>query len=563
MADLLARPDGERAQIVATYDYVDEQGLLLYQVCRYSPKGFRQRRPDGTGGWIWNVERTRRVLFGLPQLRDQTVAYIVEGEKDVLTLRNHDLVATTNAGGAGKWREEYTQQLREAGVRSLVILPDHDGPGRDHAVAAARSCHAAGLMVRVVELPGLAPKGDVSDWLAARHTRAELLVLVNAAAPYEPSAPAVLPSTSDTADTSTPRPVIVCLADVRPEPVTWLWPDRLAGGKFALLVGDPGLGKSWIALDIAARLSVGRPWPDGAPAGSAPAATLLLSAEDGLADTIKPRLVELGGDSERVHHVAVVQAGDHERGIQLADVAALEEAIAETRARFVTIDPMAAYLGGTDSHRDADVRGLVAPLAALAERTGAAILGIMHLSKGTQQPAIYRAVGSIGFAAAARIVLAVAKDPDHPHRRLMAVVKSNLAAMPPSLAYTWEDGRFMWDPSAATNIDVDALLCAPATPFAREEQNEAEHLIAELLEDAAAWPLDARDALAAGEAHGIHPRALQRAAARGGIRIVRLGFGRGGRWVWHRPIGDTIDDTRTDVTSMSPMSSMARDTGEL
>jgi hypothetical protein len=113
MADLLARPDAERAQMVATYDYVDEQGLLLYQACRYSPKGFRQRRPDGAGGWIWNVEHTRRVLFGLPQLRGQTVAYIDEGEKDVLTLRNVDLVATTNAGGAGKWREEYTQQLRE------------------------------------------------------------------------------------------------------------------------------------------------------------------------------------------------------------------------------------------------------------------------------------------------------------------------------------------------------------------------------------------------------------------------------------------------------------------
>ena len=87
MADLYARIDGDREQIVATYDYTDEQGTLLYQVCRLSPKGFRQRRPDGAGAWIWNVERTRRVLFGLPELRGQTLAYIVEGEKDVLSLR--------------------------------------------------------------------------------------------------------------------------------------------------------------------------------------------------------------------------------------------------------------------------------------------------------------------------------------------------------------------------------------------------------------------------------------------------------------------------------------------
>jgi hypothetical protein len=345
--------------------------------------------------------------------------------------------------------------------------------------------------------------------------------------------------------------------------VTWIWPGRLAAGKFALLVGDPGVGKSWIALDIAARLSAGRPWPDGAPAGAAPGAALLLSAEDGLADTIKPRLDGLGGESALVHHVAVLRAGDQERGIQLADTDALEEAIARTHARVVTIDPIAAYLGGTDSHRDADVRGLVSPLAALAERTGAAMLGIMHLSKGTQRPAIYRAVGSIGFAAAARIVLAVAKDPERENRRIMAVVKSNLSATPPALAYTLADGQLIWDSSPASDVDVEALLSAPTTPFAREEQTEAENVIGELLEDAAAWPMDARDALAAGEARGIHPRALQRAAHRRGIGISRLGFGRGGRWVWHRPIGDIIDDTKTEAASVSAMSSMGRERGEL
>jgi hypothetical protein len=140
----------------------------------------------------------------------------------------------------------------------------------------------------------------------------------------------------------------------------------------------------------------------------------------------------LGGESALVHHLAVLRAGDQERGIQLADNDALEEAIALTHARVVAIDPIAAYLGGTDSHRDADVRGLVSPLATLAERTGAAILGIMHLPKGTQHPAIYRAVGSIGFAAAARIVLAVAKDPERKNRRIMAVVKSNLSGTPPA-----------------------------------------------------------------------------------------------------------------------------------
>jgi uncharacterized protein YbjT (DUF2867 family) len=179
--------------------------------------------------------------------------------------------------------------------------------------------------------------------------------------------------------------------------------------------------------------------PDDAPA-NAPCNVILLSAEDGVADTIRPRLDALGADVARIHHLAVLRAGEHERAIQLADTAALEWAIRETGARLMVIDPIAAYLGSTDAHRDAEVRGLMAPLAALAERTNAAILGLMHLAKSTQRPAIYRAVGSIAFAAAARIVLAVAADPERDDRRIMAPIKSNLAAAPPALAYTLSDG---------------------------------------------------------------------------------------------------------------------------
>lgn len=146
MADLQrARTDAGKPQIVATYNYTDEQGALLYQVCRTEPKGFFQRRPDGRGGWINNTDGVRRVLFGLPEIHGQKVVYVVEGEKDVLALRKLGLVATTNAGGAGKWREDYTRQLHAAGVESVVILPDNDVPGHQHGATIARSCHGAGL----------------------------------------------------------------------------------------------------------------------------------------------------------------------------------------------------------------------------------------------------------------------------------------------------------------------------------------------------------------------------------------------------------------------------------
>jgi uncharacterized protein (DUF927 family) len=186
-ADLHERRNGKPA-IVATYDYHDENGALLYQVCRLEPKGFFQRRPDGAGGWIRNLKGVRRVLFRLAELRGAQEVYITEGEKDALALVKLGLVATTNSGGAEKWRSGYTRQLRMAGVESVVILPDNDDPGRAHTDIAARSCEAGGLQVKVVTLPGLPPKGDVSDWIAAGHTRDELIALVNTTTAYTPAA---------------------------------------------------------------------------------------------------------------------------------------------------------------------------------------------------------------------------------------------------------------------------------------------------------------------------------------------------------------------------------------
>jgi hypothetical protein len=166
-----ARPKGGNRRIVATYDYCDEHGHLLYQVVRYEPgrdgreKDFRQRHPNGSGGWIWNLRGVRRLLYRLPELyeapRDRLV-FVVEGEKDVDRLRAEGLVATTNAMGAGKWCAEYGEFLRG---RHVIILADNDEPGRKHAWAVAESLKGVAASIKVVELPGLPEKGDVSDWL--------------------------------------------------------------------------------------------------------------------------------------------------------------------------------------------------------------------------------------------------------------------------------------------------------------------------------------------------------------------------------------------------------------
>ncbi|WP_166819883.1 DUF3987 domain-containing protein [Thalassoroseus pseudoceratinae] len=188
--DLMPRADSlpppkKKSTIVATYDYHDEAGELLFQVCRCEPKTFRQRKPDGNGGWDWSVKDVRRVPYRLPGLLAEPTrwVFVVEGEKDADCLAAHGLIATTNAGGAGKDFTEYTGHFSG---RNVVILPDNDDPGRSHAEAVARSLNGIAAEVRVVDLPGLPDKGDVSDWFAGDGTVEELQKLVRSASSWEP-----------------------------------------------------------------------------------------------------------------------------------------------------------------------------------------------------------------------------------------------------------------------------------------------------------------------------------------------------------------------------------------
>lgn len=174
-------------RIVATYDYFDESGELLYQVVRYEPKDFRQRRPDDAGGWIWNLKGVRRVLYRLPQLLTvdkSAIVFIVEGERDADRLAELGLVATTNASGAEKWRDEYNEHLRG---RRVVILPDNDEAGHKHAEKVAASLQGIAANVQIVMLPDVPEKSDVSDWLDAGGTVEQLQTIVAGTEPLSSS----------------------------------------------------------------------------------------------------------------------------------------------------------------------------------------------------------------------------------------------------------------------------------------------------------------------------------------------------------------------------------------
>jgi len=205
-------PRNEKWEDLTPYDYTDVAGTLLYQSVRYrtasEAKKFTQRRPDGKGGWHWNMDGIGRVLYRLPAVLDAAsrgeTIFVAEGEKDADNLHRLGIVATTNVGGAGKWQDIYSESLRGAG--RVIMLPDNDPEGQvprtghDHGQAVAASCRAAGVPVSVVNLPTPdIPKGDVSDWLNAGGTKAELLALAASAPDWTPEP--VNPQTKARADT--------------------------------------------------------------------------------------------------------------------------------------------------------------------------------------------------------------------------------------------------------------------------------------------------------------------------------------------------------------------------
>ena len=342
-------------------------------------------------------------------------------------------------------------------------------------------------------------------------------------------------------------PVLVNLATVEPEQVEWLWPDRVAVGKLTLLTGDPGLGKSFITLDMAARVSKGLPWPDHTDAAAVQGGVVLLSAEDDPADTIRPRLDALGADPAQLNLLSAVQSDGGDTGDWPDDVAAseahvdltkhiceLEQAIHQTpNCRLVIIDPIAAYLGHTDSHRDAALRGVLSPLARIAANNRVAVVAVAHLNKSAGGKAVYRSSGSIAFVAAARSAWAVTKDRDDPKRRLVLPLKNNLAPDVHGLAYSIEEDAItrqpsvLWEPDPVM-ISAEEALGDPVGD--REESDEVQDWLRSTLAGTDGIP--AKEMLEQAEANGFSHKAARKALKAAGGKAVRAGFGKDGAWMW-------------------------------
>jgi hypothetical protein len=316
------------------------------------------------------------------------------------------------------------------------------------------------------------------------------------------------------------------LADVKAEEVDFLWYPYIPKGKLTLIEGDPGVGKSWLTCALATAIAVG-----SGPSGweeDTPGKVLMLSVEDGLADTIRPRLDSMRADVTRIDALEGPLVFDD------AGLLRLEAEIIDLKPKLVIIDPLVAYLGaGVDLHKANETRAVMARLAIIAEKYNCAIIAVRHLTKGGRDKAIYRGIGSIDFTASCRSVLLVGNDPDDPKRRAMVQIKCNLAPLGAAVGYEIRDGQFFW--TGESSLTAERILTSASDEGRGSSRKSAEEFLREILADG---PVPSKDVMREARVAGISHSTLIRAKDRLGIKVRKEGQpgSKDQRWVWEMPI---------------------------
>jgi len=554
-----------------SWDYLDASGQLVGVVVRWDSRERSDTTRDGKEGkTIRPVSRTAdgrwrigampepRPLYHLPKILaapEGAFVFVVEGEKCADTVASLGFYATTSAGGANAADKTDWSPLRG---KNVVILPDNDPAGERYADEVVRLCREVGAAsIRVLRLAdyatGLPVGGDIADviessdwcglplgdaaevgdfakWLFdtakkieplsfSSHTGANATREADNESTHEAGANATRETGAEQHANAgaEQHDRVIRLADIEPQEVAWLWRERIPLGRLTVLAGRPGVGKSFVTVDIASRVSTGAAWPDGSVNESA-GGVLFFAAEDDPADTIRPRLDAAGADSGRVYYC---------RNVDLTEIESRVDQVPD--CRLVVIDPIGSYLGRcVDAYRENEVRAVLEPLAEIARRRGIAVILVAHTRKAWASFADDSVLGSRAFVGLARAVWHVTKDPQDRTRRLFLPGKSNLSRETSGLAF-WiapDPPRVQW--LGRVDLQADDLTVEEPTRGRKPEaRNAAVDWLRTLLRDGA---MSVHAIRKAAQEAGFSWRTVRRAAETLPIERRKKAFD--GGWEW-------------------------------
>lgn len=470
-------------------------------------------------------------------------------------------VAPAREGGNGTSSNYGTAALRGLVAEVAAAREGTRDDTRNRAVHRAGRLVEAGHLAEAEALEALAG-ACVANGLEAEHGAAEVrkrneagIAAGRASGPAAPAAGETqrkrnTPRAGEGESPGASRVVVVRIADVVREEVRWLWYPRIPRRRLTLVEGDPGLGKSFLTTRLVGAVTRGHGLPDSAGEPVGPANVLILTAEDGLGDTVRPRLEAAGADLARVFAVTGVavangKGGEREFPISLVNVTALGEAMEQHRPALVVVDPVQAYLGaGVDMNAANEVREVLAGLARLVEQHDAAAVLVRHLAKATGgNKLVYRGLGSIDFTGAARSILHVTVHPEDEEdrgRRVVFHVKANLTPKAQPLGFRLDGSGFTWEGPVNAREgavrDVEGRAARGRTKSDRgrpaDQREKAESFLRAFL---SGGPRPTQEVLARGEDAGHSDRTLRRAFAVLGGLTTGGQKGRPGTWSLPQP----------------------------
>src|SRR5215204_1477332 len=509
-------------------------------------KDCRWQHPDGS-----YTLKNRRVstlpLYGselTAEWAPGTGVVLVEGEpaKDALEAAGIRALATVT-GASGTPDREVLGVLKDMKV---CLWADNDAEGRAHMDRVAQNLQGIAREIRWFEWEDAPEKGDAADHpVVADGDLPDRTALRRELA----SAPLWLPGSADTLSVDT-----ILASSVKPEEVEWLWDKRIPFGKLSIFDGDPDQGKSVVTMDISARVSTGRGFPGGALCDAGNVA--IANVEDGVADTIVPRLMAHGADLDRIQIIDGVPDGEGSKRVLdiPGDVPILERLVVSRGIKLLIVDPVLTMLGG-DANKDQDARKALTPLRDMAERTGCAVIAVRHLNKSVGLKAIQRGGGNMGLIGVARAGAFFATDPEDDARRIMAPHKSNLAEKAPSRLYRITGAEVIHEGKAIKGVariewlgtseyDANGLAADGNSPHERSELEDAKEF---LRDELGAGPMWAKQVHKDADDAGIAKATLRRAKAQLKVRSEKIGVE---GWMWKLPEKTTLpheDDLGPDL----------------